>query len=119
MSAVAAAASQQTHYETLDSRLDLIMQVLNISERKTVTQGPLPLSPKASLRWLTIANDTFTPLAMDSTGALRAWVPSFGGSWSSVFQCHECNPGMHAWPVGVKGGELHYIECEIGEWPQV
>jgi hypothetical protein len=95
------------------------MQVLNISERRAVARGPLPLSPKASLKWLQLAADTLTPVALDSQGALRAWVPSFGGHWTRVFQCDDCKPGMHAWPVGVSAGELHYIECEIGECPQV
>ena len=95
------------------------MQVLNISERRAVARGPLPLSPKAILKWLSFASDTLTPVTLDSAGVLRAWVPSFGGSWARVFQCDECSPGMHAWPVGVSAGELHYVECEIGEWPQV
>lgn len=90
-----------------------------MADRRAVARGPLPLSPKATLTWLAFADDTLTPVAMDSANVLRGWVPSFGGSWTRVFHANDDCPGMGVWPAGISAGELHFVECEPGECPQV
>lgn len=95
------------------------LQVLNIPDRRAVSRGPLPLSTKATLTWLALAADTLTPVAMDSRGLLRAWTPAFGGSWARAFSAEEDHAGARVWPAGVSGGELHFVQCEAGDVPQV
>lgn len=95
------------------------LQVLNVDERRAVSRGPLPLSAKATLTWLALAHDTLTPVTMDSRRVLRAWNPAFGGTWSRAFPGAEGDAGAGVWPAGVSGGELHFVQCEPGETPQV
>lgn len=95
------------------------MQVLNVEERRAVSRGPLPLSAKATLTWLALADDTLTPVTMDSRGAVRAWSPAFGGAWSRALPAAGGEAGGGVWPAGVSGGELHYVHCDAGDAPQV
>lgn len=90
-----------------------------MDERRAVSRGPLPLSPKATLKWLALAGDTLTPVTMDSSSVVRAWSPAFGGAWSRSALVAEGDAASGVWPTGVSGGELHYVQCDAGEWPQV
>lgn len=90
-----------------------------MDERRAVSRGPLPLSPKATLKWLALAGDSLTPVTMDSSSVVRSWSPAFGGAWARTAPVAEGGAAAGVWPTGVSGGELHYVQCDAGESPQV
>lgn len=94
------------------------LQTLNVEEQKEVARAALPLSPGATLKWLSVT-DTCTPATMDSAGVLRVWCASFGGSWLPAMDKTSCEQEETVWPLGVADGELRYIPCELGAAPEV
>ena len=94
------------------------LQTLNVEEQKQVARAALPLSPGATLKWLSVT-DTCTPATMDSAGVLRIWCASFGGSWLPAMDKTSCEQEETVWPLGIADGELRYIPCELGAAPEV
>ena len=94
-------------------------QVYDVAQAKQLHSGPLPLSPRSTLTWLSLT-DTLSPVTMDSTGVLRLCTPSFGMSWMPVFESADHRKGSETfWPVGVQHHTFYFITCYSGQQPQV
>lgn len=96
------------------------MQVLDVAGESMLHQGPLPLSPGASLAWLGFAEGSPLLAAQDTKGYLRLRSPQFGGAWVPVFDADGARKGSESFWVAWLGREaLSCVVCPAGGQPQV
>ncbi|CAE8590782.1 unnamed protein product, partial [Polarella glacialis] len=111
---LAASESQDADFEdVLDFRL------LDVRTRIERSAGRLPLSPASRLRWLGFAED-LVPIAIDTSGVVRAllgsgagsWGPAggTGGEWTPVLSLAEHEEDGPLWAVHALQGSLVFAE---------
>ncbi|CAH1793164.1 unnamed protein product [Owenia fusiformis] len=93
---------------------------LHISGTRTVKDGRLPLSPKATLTWLGFSHEG-TPFAADSSGVIRILNRKFGDTWTQVVntKSHAKGKSDSFWITGITESpqQLRCILCKGTTYP--
>lgn len=99
----------------------LAFAVYDVDSQTCAQQGPLPITPGATLTWVGFS-DEGALCSGDSAGVVRVLVAGFGGSWVPVFtsEAARASDAERHWIVGLSRNEVYAVVCKAPEtYPQV
>eukprot|EP01133_Synstelium_polycarpum_P007571 gene7571-8860_t len=96
--------------------------LIDLTDGLVSYDGPLPISPNASLRWLGFASDSNVLTTVDSSNLVRQLVHLWPSSasrleWAPVMDLSlvSKSSSVNCWPIGLSATSINCVLCGVDE----